>query len=164
MPPMLSSVHSLWPPWTVRRIIESGPGSRVDDVQEVPQRPFLRFTQPVFWRADITPGNRTDPVCQLLTNEKLDAACTIENAFNTILGGRSRGTAGPSSPTVELMVLGVRSLKGAVVIAPSTDERAIRPTSTNPRISNVHVRLSLVDAEMAPLLQLIRPGEAETQG
>ncbi len=28
--------ESDWLPWTVRRIIESGPGSRVDDVQEVP--------------------------------------------------------------------------------------------------------------------------------
>ena len=27
--------ESDWLPWTVRRIIESGPGSRVDDVQEV---------------------------------------------------------------------------------------------------------------------------------
>ncbi len=28
--------ESDWLPWTVRRIIESGPGSRVHDVQEVP--------------------------------------------------------------------------------------------------------------------------------
>ena len=28
--------ESDWPPWTVRLVIESGPGSRVDDVQEVP--------------------------------------------------------------------------------------------------------------------------------
>ena len=35
-------------PGTVRRIIESGPDSRVDDVQEVPNTPALRFAQPVF--------------------------------------------------------------------------------------------------------------------
>ena len=28
--------ESDWLPWTVRRVIESGPGSRVDDVQELP--------------------------------------------------------------------------------------------------------------------------------
>ena len=28
--------ESDWPPWTVQRVIESGPGSRLDDVQEVP--------------------------------------------------------------------------------------------------------------------------------
>ena len=28
--------ESDWPPWAVRLVIESGPGSRVDDVQEVP--------------------------------------------------------------------------------------------------------------------------------
>ena len=28
--------ESDWPPWIVRRVIESGPGSRVHDVQEVP--------------------------------------------------------------------------------------------------------------------------------
>ena len=28
--------ESDWPPWTVRLVIESGPGNRVYDVQEVP--------------------------------------------------------------------------------------------------------------------------------
>ena len=31
-----SDDESDWPPWTVQRVIGSGPGGKVEDVQEVP--------------------------------------------------------------------------------------------------------------------------------
>ena len=54
------------PPWTVRRIIERGPGSRVDDG---PLDADIVVRKTGLLTAGRNPGDRTDPVRQPLTTE-----------------------------------------------------------------------------------------------